>query len=107
MIIYFALSGAWQIFRLNDLPKEGEPTAIQKFLHDVSNPHIHSTMPGLSSKTDHSAAFDWIALVMSVGLIATTILGLALAIRYSKSKKVLALAIFAGVALPILMLCVR
>jgi hypothetical protein len=102
LMIYFALSGAWQVFRLNDLPEEdgGTPSALRTFLHSLSNPHTHSTMPGLSSKVAHSVAFDWMAVATSIGIIATAGIGLALAWKYTRSPKLVLLAIGAGLVLP-------
>ncbi len=107
MIIYFSLSGAWQIFRLNDLPDDKEPTSIQFFLNELSKPHKDSTRPGAEHKTSHSAAFDWIALFMAVGLILTTLIGLVLAFRFSKSPITILACVGVGVALPIILIFIK
>ncbi len=107
LIIYFSLSGAWQIFRLNDLPKDSPPTAIQSFFHELSKPHKSSTLPTYDSKTEHSQAFNWIALFMSVGLIFTTLIGLILAFRFSKSPRFLLFCVGLGLLLPIALLFLK
>ena len=107
LIIYFALSGAWQVFGFNDLPKNETPTAIQSFFHEFSKPHTHSTLPGADPKTEHSVAFNGIAFAMSIGLIATALIGLVLAFRYNRSPKLVGLCLAGGIALPILLLFVR
>ncbi len=103
LIIYFSLSGVAQVFRWNDLPKTGA-TAIQSALHAASNPHTHSTLPGRDPKREKSAYFDWAAAVMGVGMVLTTLLGIILALRFSKRPALVFVCLSAGVALPILFL---
>ena len=104
LIIYFSISGAWQIFRLNDLPEGDSPSVLRSALHALSNPHTHSTLPGLSSKIAHSQVFDWIALAMSIGLAFTAVIGLLIAFKYSRSKNVLWACIAGGLFVPMLFL---
>jgi len=107
MIIYFSISGAWQIFRFNDVPKEGPPSAIRSFFRELSKPHTHSTLPGLDSRVGSSMAFNWLALLMALGLIGTTLIGLTLAFRSSKSSRVALLCLSVGILLPIILLLLR
>ena len=73
MIIYFSVSGAWQVFRFSDVPKNQPPSAIRSFLHELSKPHTDSTLPSLSPKTESSTAFNWLALSMGLGMVATAL----------------------------------
>jgi len=107
LIIYFSLSGAWQVFRLNDIPKNETPTALNSFFHELSNPHTHSTLPGRSPKTEKSAAFDWIATLTGFGMIATAGAGVVLALRFGRSKGTVWLCLGAGIVLPILLLFLK
>ncbi len=104
LIIYFSISGAWQVFRLNDVPKDQTPTAMQSFFHELSKPHTNSTLPGLSPKTERSVVFNWLAALMSIGMVITAALGLILAFRYSKSPKLLFVCVGAGVLVPVIFL---
>lgn len=104
LIIYFSISGALQVFRFNDLPEDTPPTQLQTLIHEISKPHTSSTLPGLSPKIAKSQAFNWIAVAMSLGMILTALLGIVLALRYSKSPRVVLFCIFSGIALPVLML---
>lgn len=107
MIIYFSISGAWQIFRFNDIPKEEPPSALRTFAHELSKPHTHSTLPGKNHKTEHSDAFNWLALFMAVALVTTTALGLALAFRFGRSTRLVFACLVVGTGLPIILLLVR
>ena len=107
LILYFSLSGAWQMFRLNDIPKDAPPSPARALFHALSNPHTHSTLPGLNPKTESSSAFNWIAAAMALGMVVTTCIGLMLAFRYSRSTRILAACVCAGLAVPILLLFLR
>ncbi len=107
MIIYFSLSGAWQVFRFNNVPKDEAPSLLNSFFHELSKPHTNSTMPGANPKADRSAAFNWISFLMAFGLVLTTVLGLMIAFQYSKSRKRILFCIGMGIILPIILLLVR
>lgn len=107
LIIYFSLSGAWQIFRFNDVPKDAPASLVQTVFHELSKPHTSSTLPGLNPKTERSIAFNWIALSMGLGMVATTSLGIIIALRQGRSPKTALLCLGIGIALPLLLLFLR
>jgi len=107
LIIYFSMSGAWQVFRLNDIPKNESPTAIRSLFHELSKPHKSSTLPGQDPKTGRSTVFNWIAFSMALGLISTTMIGLLLAFRYNRSTRLVWFCLLGGILLPILFLFLR
>lgn len=107
LIIYFSLSGAWQVFRLNDVPKNEPPSWIHSALHELSKPHTNSVLPGLNPKAGHSVAFSMIVLLMGLGMVVTSSIGVFLALRQSRSPRIAALCIGVGVILPICLLFVR
>lgn len=107
MIIYFAISGAWQVFRFNDLPKNEPPSAMRTLLHELSKPHTSSTLPSLSPKTDRSALFNWMAVAMGLGMVTTALIGIVLGIRFGKSRRLVLFCLVAGVLIPIGMLFLR
>jgi hypothetical protein len=107
LLIYFSVSGAWQMFRLNDLPKNAEPTALNSLLHELSNPHTHSALPGANPKTDRSVAFSALTSLMGLGITATALLGITLAVRYGRSRRLVWTCLVAGAALPGLLLLLK
>jgi hypothetical protein len=104
LIIYFCLSGTWQLLRLNDIPKNEPPSAVHSVLHELSKPHTTSTLPSSNPKTEASVAFTGIALLMGLGMIATASIGIALAVRYGRSPKLVWLCLGAGVTVPLILL---
>ncbi len=107
LIIYFSLSGSWQVFRFNDVPKDAPATLMQTVFHELSKPHTSSTLPGLNPKTEHSTAFGWIALSMGLGMVITTSLGIAIALKQGRSPKTALLCLGIGIAVPVLLLFLR
>lgn len=104
LLIYFALSGAWQVFRFNDVPKDGTPAGIRQTLHALSSPHTHATFPGADPKLTQSVAFKLFELLMCAGFIVTAVLGLQMAFQMARRRRTLLLTALAGAALPLLFL---
>lgn len=128
MTLYFSLSGVWQVFRFNDLPKppknnpvqaleieiinrdEGKadsPTIqirLRSLLNELSKPHKSSTSPGADPRKEHSWGFDWLAAAMGFGLFSTTLLGIALAWQVPKRRRKVVGSLFIGLILPVLFL---
>jgi hypothetical protein len=107
LIIYFSLSGAWQVFRLNDLPKNEAPSSINSVLNELSKPHKSSTLPGSNPKTERSMAFNVIASLMGLGMITTASIGVLIALRQSRSPRKAAICVVMGIVLPLCLLCLR
>jgi hypothetical protein len=107
LILYFCLSGAWQVIGWHDIPRGETPTASQKILHALSMPHTHSTPPGGDPRQDHSRAFDIAACTAALLMITTALLGLALAWRFAKSPWLVCALLGAGLALPAVFLFFR
>jgi hypothetical protein len=107
LLIYFALSGTWQLYHLNGLPKDAPATQMQTVLHALSAPHTHSTFPGGNPKEDRSKIFAGFALLTAIGLIVSTVLGILLAIRFGKSRGWVYVALASGALLPIIFLLIH
>ena len=103
LIIYFSLSGAWQVFRWNNVPKD-EVSATRSFLHELSQPHTHSTLPGRDPKTQKSVLFNYAAAGMGLGMGVTSIFGILIALRYTKQRRLVLFCLIAGLLVPICLL---
>jgi hypothetical protein len=107
LIIYFCLSGVWQVFRFNDVPRDQTPTWSQSLFHELSKPHTNSTLPGLNPKTDRSTLFGLLACSAGIGMIATALIGILLGLRFARKPKLVLFCLVAGFALPIALLFLR
>lgn len=83
LLMFFLISGSWQTFNLHEASKSGDykPPAIIKSLSQV-----HKDQRWVDGKKvpKSSMPFRWLVLLMSVGLLATTILGIVMAFKYTK-----------------------
>lgn len=106
LILYFCLSGAWQLFGFHDIPRDQPGTTSQRVLHALSMPHTHSTPPGGNPRADHSRLFDFAACAAALVMIASAVLGLVLAWRFAKTPWLVYALFAAGLALPAIFLFV-
>jgi len=83
LLIFFLISGSWQTFGLNSASKDGsyEPPAIIKTLSQV-----HKNQRWVDSKMvpQPSMPFRYLIVLMALGLLATTILGIIMAFNYTR-----------------------
>ena len=105
LLMYFAVTGAWQLYRFNDVPK-GETAPVRSVLREISKPHTHSTLPGGDPKTEKSSAFNLFSLLMAIGIASTSVLGVIIALRSSRRPTVL-VCLLMGVAIPIVVLYLK
>ena len=79
-LIFFAVSGSWQIYRLQDTAKDGSYTAPAA-LKTLSAIHINQHLPG--GKASNRTPLHVFALLAAIGLVTTTLLGIVMAFRVS------------------------
>jgi hypothetical protein len=96
VLLTFAASGAWQVFRWNDPSKDGSytPSAVVKTLSSV---HRNQT---LEKETPRKTALKYFAFLACAALISTTILGIVMAYRFTASPVTVTLCLLGGIALP-------
>lgn len=100
-LIFFAVSGAWQVYRLQDTRKDGSYTAPPG-LKTLSAIHIDQRLPG--SKGGKRTPLHAFAVLAAIGLVATTALGVVMAFRVSAGVVAPLLCLIGGVALPAVLL---
>lgn len=103
LLLFFLISGSWQTFNLHEASKDGsyKPPAIIKSLSQV-----HKDQRWVDGKMvpQSSVPFKCLVLLMAVGLITTTILGILMAFKYTKAWIVWACLIF-GFIIPTVLIC--
>ena len=100
VLLAFAASGAWQVYRWNDAKKDGSytPPAVVKTL---SNIHRNQTLGKETPAATATKAFMFLA---SLALITTTILGIVMAYRFTARPLAVTLCLLAGIAVPTILL---
>ncbi|MEP6821206.1 MAG: hypothetical protein ABI946_02535 [Chthoniobacterales bacterium] len=102
-LLFFAISGSWQIYRLQDSTKDSSYRAPAA-LGVLSAIHTKQHLPeGKASKRTPLHAF---ALLSAIGLVVTTVLGVVMAFRFSAGVVAPLLCLFGGIALPVLLLLI-
>ena len=90
LLLFFAVSGICQTLGLHNR---------SHFLAQLSTIH---TSHGLKAGGSLSSAFlRWFVLVMAVSFIATTILGIVMALKFGKSRRAASYCLAAGVVIPV------
>ena len=97
LMMFFAVSGAWQIFRLHEKTKDGTyvpPAAIET----LSHLHRAEKLAGPAGQ-----AFRWLLLLTSAVFFVSAAIGIVMALRLTRPRWLVALWLGAGVALPVLL----
>jgi hypothetical protein len=83
LLMFFLISGCWQTFGLHVESQDGsyKPPAIIKSLSQV---HKNDRWVDRQKKSDTSVPFQYLVFLMVIGLLATVILGIVMAFKYTK-----------------------
>ena len=100
VLLFFAVSGAWQVFRLNDAKKDGSYTP-PRALKVLSAVHKNQTT---NREIPQKTPLKFFALAACMGLVTTTLLGVTMAYRFTASPVVVTFCLILGIALPVLLL---
>ena len=97
LLLFFIISGSWQLFELQKSSKGGyiAPDIIKSFSQIHTDQRFSHELNGPAP----SVPFRYLALVMCVGILATTVLGILLAFKYSKAWLVW-VCLFVGALIP-------
>lgn len=97
LILFFAVSGIWQVFRLHETRKNGSYRAPQA-LKEMSDFHKaeHLNKP-------QALPFKWAVSISAGILILGTLLGLTAALRLTRPAWLAALLLFLGTVIPLLL----
>lgn len=83
LLIFFLISGSWQTFYLHEARKNSSyvPPAIIKSLSQI---HKEQRWGSGKEAPKSSLPFRCLVVLMAVGLLATTILGIIMAFKYTR-----------------------
>jgi ABC-type nitrate/sulfonate/bicarbonate transport system permease component len=101
VLVFFAVTGGWQLYRANDKSKDGSYVPPRP-ITVLSAIHKNSHLPGKPE-----LAYTPLRTFMcaaAAGLVVTTLLGVVMAFRFSRSGMTPALCLVAGIVLPAVLL---
>lgn len=100
-LMFFAISGGWQLYRLQDSSKDGSYTAPEP-LRILSAVHTNSHLPG--KKASEATPLQLFSLLAAAGLVTTSALGVILAFRFSRRIVTPIAWLAGGVVIPLTIL---
>lgn len=103
MLLFFIATGWFQTVDHDRLKSPGEAETLVQKLRVVHTDQIYPETGVIRQKASPKV-FQGLVVAMSVALILTTLLGLVLAFRFSRSALMVAAALLLGVAVPVAIL---
>ena len=101
MLIFFAVTGSWQLFNWHESTKDKTYTAPPA-LAALSFIHKDAHIPGTPGRKP--TPLRYFMLATAAGLIATAVIGIIMAYRFSQRPSVATICLLMGIALPGLLL---
>ena len=95
LIIFFAVSGAWQLFRLHQSRKDGSYKAPAA-LRIASDLHMAEDL----DRSPVAMTFKWASVVVAAFLTLTTVLGIVVALRMTRPRWLAVILLLAGALVP-------
>lgn len=103
MLLFFVATGWFQTVDRDRLKSPGEAETLVQKLRVVHTDQIYPETGVIRQKASPKV-FQGLVVAMSVALILTTLLGVVLAFRFSRSALMVAAALLLGVAVPVAIL---
>lgn len=97
MLIFFAVTGSWQIFNWHQSKKDGSYVAPRAFVI-LSDIHKDAHLP--PTRRYSPAPVRYFMLAGAVGLVFTTLIGIIMAYRFSREPLLATLCLLAGILVP-------
>ncbi len=101
MLIFFAVTGSWQLFALHRGTKDGSYVP-PRLLSTLSTIHQYQHLPGTGRSLGTPLRF--FILAAAAALVLTTVLGVIMAFRSSRSPVPVLLSLGAGIVFPVVLL---
>ncbi len=97
ILIFFAVTGSWQLFNYHQSKKDGSYTA-PRALAALSAVHKDAHLPPTPARSP--TPLRYFMLMAAIGLVTTTVLGVIMAYRFSRRPLVATVCLLLGVAVP-------
>ena len=101
LLILFVVTGWWQTVTVNRNKGLGFGSS---WIEKLSTIHIDNYLPLTGPHNYSTDLFKVLVVIMCIGFLFTSILGLVMAFRFAKRKASLVIVLMAGVLVPILLL---
>jgi uncharacterized iron-regulated membrane protein len=96
-LIFFAVTGSWQLFNWHESTKDHSYTAPRS-LAALSNLHKETHLP--STPARKFTPLRYFIAAAAVGLVVSTVLGVIMAYRFSRRPLVATICLLSGIFVP-------
>jgi uncharacterized iron-regulated membrane protein len=96
-LIFFAVSGSWQLFNWHESKKDHTYTA-PRALVVLSDIHKDAHIPPTPNR--QATPLRYFVFMAALGLVTTTVLGVIMAFRFSRRPLVATVSLLAGIVIP-------
>jgi ABC-type nitrate/sulfonate/bicarbonate transport system permease component len=103
MLIFFAISGAWQLFNWHQSTKDQSYNA-PRVLAVLSDIHKDAHIPPTPARKP--TPLRYFMLAGAVGLVISTVIGVIMAYRFSRRPLVATICLLSGIFVPTILLWV-
>lgn len=100
-LIFFAVSGSWQLFDWHESKKDHTYTAPQALVA-LSDIHKHGHIPPTPGR--QPTPLRYFLFAAALGLVTTTVLGVIMAYRFSQRPLVATISLLTGIVVPAVLL---
>ena len=101
LLLFFVVSGCWQTFNLHHARKMGSGYKPPQIIRSLSAVHKNQGWADHENYSESSAAFRYLVLLMAVGFLITTVLGILMAFKFTRPWMVWG-CLFWGTVIPCL-----
>ena len=101
ILIFFAVTGSWQIFNWHQSTKDGSYVA-PRALAALSDIHKDAHLP--PTRRSSPAPVRYFMFLAALGLVSTTVIGVVMAYRFSRKPCVATVCLAIGTLLPAVLL---
>ena len=99
LLTFFAVSGIWQRLKLH--------LSNNNTLALISTIHTSRALKSPGTSTLSSPSLDVLVIAMSLGLVATTFIGVLMAFRFGQRRGTVIVALIAGAVLPLCLILIQ
>lgn len=104
LLIFFAVTGSWQIFNWHESDRQPGGYVAPEMLSALSNIHKNAHIP--PTKRNSPAPVRYFMFAAAIGLVATTIIGVIMAYRFSRRPMTATICLVSGTVVPVILLWV-
>lgn len=101
LLLFYVGTGWYQTFQLD---RRKNPAEAETFVRKLVAVHTDQIYPATFANSWSPALFKFLVIVMSIALMATTLLGIYLAMRAMKQRWLVWISLILGVVVPALTL---